>query len=183
MIKIQLKNSGTLQDQLRMTWLGRRLRESALLSNWPEGLDPQRLLERAEDIYYGTVKQISHLYPSVSLIIETDAQDSVRPPHPPGSAKHISPTNYEGWYFELDKYDEDDSVVATQHMGHKTAPGPTERHQVDYRHLSNQDMADLLGCNRLLNFKDVPERLRGQVLPSGTDLVEEIQRRLSSYSR
>lgn len=182
-IKIKLKNSGTLQDPQRMTWLARSLREKALLSSWPEHLDPQKLFERAEDIYYSSVKQVTHLLPEVSLVIETGSRDSNRPPHPLGSAKNISPVNYDGWYFELDHYEEDDGdVVSTQHMNHKTGPGPTERHQVDYRHLSNQDMAELLGCNRLLNFKDVPERLRGQVIPSGTDLIEEVQRRLSSRS-
>lgn len=183
MIRIKLSNSGTLQDQLTMTWLARSLRERSLLSSWPEGLDPEQVAERARNIYYGTVNTVKHLLPAVTFVIETDSKSSVRPPHPSGTAKHISPTNYEGWYFELDRHyeDEDESVVSTQHMGHKTVPGPTERHQVDYSHLSNQDMADLLACNRLLNFKDVPERLRGQVIPSGTDLVEEVQRRLKSW--
>jgi len=183
-IRITLNSSGTLQVRPRMNWLARSLRERALLSTWPQGLNPEQVFERAEDIYYSSVVPVLHLLPVVTLVIDTNGEGRNHPPHPVGNIKHISPANnYQGWYYELAEYteEEDGSVVSVQHMNHRIEPGPTERHRVDYTHLSNQDMADLLACNRLLNFKDVPERLRGQVIPSGTDLVEEVQRRLKSW--
>jgi hypothetical protein len=179
MIKIDLNQSGTLQHPERMKWLARRLREVALLSSWPENLHPDRVWKRALDIYDGVVASGATRDHVVTFVIENIEPGQTRPEHPTGAEKNFAPlTNYQGWYFQLVPVDHsDDSVVSTQHMGHQI-PGPTEVPAKDYSHLSNRDIANLLGCNRLLAFQSAPEYLKGKELPTGTELIEEIQRRL-----
>lgn len=180
MIKVNLKHSGTKQDDATMSWLLRNMRERALLSTWPKELNPDAVWERARTIYFEGVKASGIREHSVYFIIDPQ-EGATRPEHPQGREKNFSPsTNYEGWYFQAVPYDDedDDSVVATQHMNHQIAPGPTDRHVVSYAHLTNADIADLIGCNRLLAFESTPEHLKAKVVPTGTDLIEEIQRRL-----
>jgi hypothetical protein len=47
-----------------------------------------------------------------------------------------------------------------------------------YKHLTDEDLAILLGGYRVINYKDTPDRLKGVDVPTGLELVYEIQRRL-----
>lgn len=47
-----------------------------------------------------------------------------------------------------------------------------------YPRLNNKDLAELLDTARLLHYKDLPERLKGEHLPTGHDLIEAIKERL-----
>lgn len=47
-----------------------------------------------------------------------------------------------------------------------------------YKHLTDEDLGILLGGYRVINFQDTPDRLKGVDVPTGLELVYEIQRRL-----
>lgn len=47
-----------------------------------------------------------------------------------------------------------------------------------YPRLTNSDLAELLSGIRVLHYKDYPERLKGEHLPTGNDLLEAVIERL-----
>lgn len=47
-----------------------------------------------------------------------------------------------------------------------------------YKHLTDEDLAILLGGYRVINYKDTPDRLKGVEVPTGLELIYEVQRRL-----
>lgn len=47
-----------------------------------------------------------------------------------------------------------------------------------YKHLTDEDLGILLGGYRVIKFKDDPKELKGVDVPTGLELVYEIQRRL-----
>lgn len=49
-----------------------------------------------------------------------------------------------------------------------------------YAHISNEMMGVLLTKHRLLKFDDYPEELKGQDVPNGIELINEIARRLGA---
>lgn len=47
-----------------------------------------------------------------------------------------------------------------------------------YKHLTDEDLAILLGGYRVINYKDTPDKLKDVDVPTGLELIYEVQRRL-----
>jgi hypothetical protein len=54
----------------------------------------------------------------------------------------------------------------------------TDIPEKSYKHLTDEDLGILLGGYRVIKFKDDPKELKGVDVPTGLELVYEIQRRL-----
>jgi hypothetical protein len=54
----------------------------------------------------------------------------------------------------------------------------TELPEKSYKHLTDEDLGILLGGYRVIKFKDAPKEFKGVDVPTGLELVYEIQRRL-----
>jgi hypothetical protein len=54
----------------------------------------------------------------------------------------------------------------------------TDLPEKNYKHLTDEDLGILLGGYRVIKFKDDPKELKGVDVPTGLELVYEIQRRL-----